>query len=261
MNLTVADLLTLLFCSGVYDFALHNIRVSASSRDILCKILAGNAIVWPLFGWWQLFQVFQIAYGRRIIAREFFLSWSRYPCMRPWTVEHQPSKVRSCMPFYHSNNPFFHFNFVWLYFYFRWAEAGCKGKCSFELRVYERDNNCQFASKQKKTKMAAILETGVYAAQSTNYREVLLQKRCCKANTCDTGRHIMTPKIEHWGTRRTWVRTQFSRSCVLNITYMVKNLICIAFIQRRTQTIKREPILLRREQWRKKLKNVFLSWL
>ena len=45
--------------------------------------------------------------------------------------------------------------------------------------------------------MAAILETGVYAAQSTNYREVLLQKRCCKANTCDTGRDIMTPKIEH----------------------------------------------------------------
>ena len=95
MNLTVADLLTLLFCSGVYNFALHNIRLSTSSRDILCKILAGNAIVWPLFGWRQLFQVFQIAYGRRIIGRKFFLSWSRYPCMRPWTVEHQPSKVRS----------------------------------------------------------------------------------------------------------------------------------------------------------------------
>ena len=132
----------------------------------------------------------KIAYGRSTIARKFFPLWG----IRPTTVEHQPSRVRSCMPFYHSNNPFFHFNFVWLYFYFRWAEAGCKGKCSFELRVYERDNNCQFASKQKKTKMAAILETGVYAAQSTNYREVLLQKLCCKTNTCDTGRHIMSPR-------------------------------------------------------------------
>ena len=40
------------------------------------------------------------------------LKSSSSACIRPRTVEHQPPTVRSCMPFYHSNNPFFQSNFV-----------------------------------------------------------------------------------------------------------------------------------------------------
>ena len=39
----------------------------------------------------------------------------------------------------------------------------------------------------------------LYAAQSSNYREVLQQKLCCKTNTGNTGRHktrAETPKME-----------------------------------------------------------------
>lgn len=50
LNLAVADLLTLLFCPGLYDFALNNFRFSSSLLgDISCKFFAGNAIVWIAF--------------------------------------------------------------------------------------------------------------------------------------------------------------------------------------------------------------------
>jgi len=134
MNLAVADLLTLLFCSGFYDFALHNIRLSTASGDIFFKILAGNAIVCISFDA-SVLTLCVIAVERYIgIVKPFnrtghltrktlclaitaiwliaiILSlpdslWteyngnkavytSNYPCIRPWTVKHQPSKVRS----------------------------------------------------------------------------------------------------------------------------------------------------------------------
>ena len=45
MNLAIADFLTLLFCPGFYDFALHKFQVSGTLGDIFCKFIAGNAIV------------------------------------------------------------------------------------------------------------------------------------------------------------------------------------------------------------------------
>ena len=133
MNLAVADLLTLLFCSGGYDFALHNIRLSTTSGDIFCKILGGNAIVCISFDA-SVMTLCVIAVERYIgIVKPFnrtrhltrktlcfaitaiwlmaiisslpdslwteynsnkALSALSYPCIRPWTVKHQPSKIR-----------------------------------------------------------------------------------------------------------------------------------------------------------------------
>ena len=46
MNLAIADFLTLLFCPGFYDFALHKFQLgSGTLGDIFCKFIAGNAIV------------------------------------------------------------------------------------------------------------------------------------------------------------------------------------------------------------------------
>ena len=46
MNLAIADFLTLLFCPGFYDFALHKFQLgSGTLDDIFCKFIAGNAIV------------------------------------------------------------------------------------------------------------------------------------------------------------------------------------------------------------------------
>jgi len=134
MNLAVADLLTLLLCPGVYDFSLHNIQLSTASGDIFCKILAGNAIVCISFDA-SVLTLCVIAVERYIgIVKPFnhtghltrktlrfaitaiwliaivsslpdslwteyngnkALSTLRYPCIRPWTVKHQPSKIRS----------------------------------------------------------------------------------------------------------------------------------------------------------------------
>ena len=46
MNLAIADFLSLLFCPGFYDFALHKFQLgSGTLGDIFCKFIAGNAIV------------------------------------------------------------------------------------------------------------------------------------------------------------------------------------------------------------------------
>ena len=45
MNLAVADLLTLLLCPGVYDFALNHFRINSAMGDMVCKLFVGNAIV------------------------------------------------------------------------------------------------------------------------------------------------------------------------------------------------------------------------
>ncbi|XP_068740088.1 QRFP-like peptide receptor [Montipora capricornis] len=45
MNLAVADLVTLLFCPGLYDFALTSVRLQGLTGDLICKLFAGNAII------------------------------------------------------------------------------------------------------------------------------------------------------------------------------------------------------------------------
>ena len=45
MNLAVADLLTLLLCPGIYDFALPCVHTPSIANDVICKLFAGNAIV------------------------------------------------------------------------------------------------------------------------------------------------------------------------------------------------------------------------
>ena len=45
MNLAVADLITLMICPGMYDFALKKVRLDQTLGDFICKFFAGNAVV------------------------------------------------------------------------------------------------------------------------------------------------------------------------------------------------------------------------
>ena len=45
MNLAVADLITLMICPGMYDFALKKVRLGKTLGDFICKFFAGNAVV------------------------------------------------------------------------------------------------------------------------------------------------------------------------------------------------------------------------
>jgi len=45
MNLAVADLVTLMLCPGIYDFALNKVRLEKTLGDFICKFFAGNAVV------------------------------------------------------------------------------------------------------------------------------------------------------------------------------------------------------------------------
>ena len=45
MNLAVADLITLMMCPGIYDFALNKVRLKKALGDFICKFFAGNAVV------------------------------------------------------------------------------------------------------------------------------------------------------------------------------------------------------------------------
>ena len=45
MNLAVADLTTLMFCPGIYDFSLNKVQLGNTVGDLICKFLAGNAVV------------------------------------------------------------------------------------------------------------------------------------------------------------------------------------------------------------------------
>lgn len=45
VNLAVADLLSLIFCPGFYDFALHNVKLRQNLGDFVCKVFAGNAVL------------------------------------------------------------------------------------------------------------------------------------------------------------------------------------------------------------------------
>jgi len=281
MNLAVADLLTLSFCSGVYDFALHNIRLSTTSGDIFCKILAGNAVVCISFDA-SVLTLCVIAVERYIgIIRPFnrtghltrktlgfaiaaiwllaiissfpdiswtefnsekVLSASRYPCTRPWTVKHQPSKVRSYI-ISHSVVlivlPSILISFCYISVF---AELKSRSSEADENEKSKKDMErllrllvllavafcilcLPFAGfflylaalspdqvKQRFTSLFLVhriarflifsnsfLNPILYAAQSTNYREVLQQNLCCKTKTSNTGRdkaRAENPKME-----------------------------------------------------------------
>lgn len=45
LNLAVADLLSMIFCPGFYDFALHNVKLRQTLGDFVCKAFAGNAVL------------------------------------------------------------------------------------------------------------------------------------------------------------------------------------------------------------------------
>ena len=129
MNLAVADLLTLLLCPGVYDFALTHFRINSSMGDIVCKLFAGSAIVCITFdasvltlcliaveryvaivkpfksSSWNITSkktgiVIVFIWVLAIILtlpdslwteyrRDLTLGSSRYPCIRPWTLDHE----------------------------------------------------------------------------------------------------------------------------------------------------------------------------
>ena len=126
LNLAVADLLTLLLCPGTYDFALNSLRINSTLGDIVCKLFTGNAVVCITFDA-SVLTLCVIAVERYVAIVKPFKSsswnisskntklvivviwilsfilsfpdslWtmykkdpnSRYPCTRPWTLEHE----------------------------------------------------------------------------------------------------------------------------------------------------------------------------
>ena len=138
MNLAVADLLTLLLCPGLFDFALTKVRLQGFSGDLICKLFAGNAVV-PITINVAVITVCTIAVERYlalvkpfqtklriskdsvgyVIALLWFLALlscvpdiqantfdtvsSKYPCKRPWSLDeyflHKPFIVFTCVCF------------------------------------------------------------------------------------------------------------------------------------------------------------------
>ena len=269
-NLAVADLVTLLLCPGVYDFTLQNIRLSTTAGDVFCKILAGNAIVCISFDA-SVLTLCVIAVERYIgIVKPFnrtghltrktlcfaitaiwlmaiissfpdslwtefnsekVLSPSTYPCIRPWTVKHQPSKVKSYI-ISHSVVvivlPSILISFCYISIF---AELKSRSSKPDENEKSKKDMErllrllvllavafcilclpfagfflyvAALSPGQVKQRFASLflvhrivrflifsnsfINPMLYAAQSTNYREVLQQKLCCKTNIGDTGR-------------------------------------------------------------------------
>ena len=45
MNLAVADLTTLLFCPGAYDFSFNKVRLYKNLGDFICKFFPENAVL------------------------------------------------------------------------------------------------------------------------------------------------------------------------------------------------------------------------
>ena len=270
LNLAVADLITLLFCPGFYDFTLHNLQLSTTSGDIFCKLFAGNAIVCISFDA-SVLTLCVIAMERYIgIVKPFnstghlsrkkvclaiaviwlmavissfpdslwteynseeVLSPLRYPCTRPWTVKHQSSKIKAYI-ISHSIIlivlPSILISFCYISIFASLKSSSsepeeneeskqnmrrllrllvllavafcilCLPFAGFFLYVATLDSN------QVKQRFASLflihrivrflifsnsfINPILYAAQSTNYKEVLKQELCCKTNTYDNGR-------------------------------------------------------------------------
>ncbi|XP_078384251.1 allatostatin-A receptor-like [Oculina patagonica] len=270
MNLAVADLLTLVFCPGFYDFALHNFQLSTTSGDIFCKLLAGNAVVCISFDA-SVLTLCVIAVERYIgIVKPFnstghlsrknvcltiaiiwlmavissfpdslwtaynseeALSSLRYPCTRPWTVKRQPSKVKAYI-ISHSLVlivlPSILISFCYISTFTTLKSTSSEPEENEEskqnmkrllrLLVLLAVAFCilclpfagfffyvaSLGPNQVKQRFASLflihrivrflifsnsfVNPILYAAQSTNYREVLQHELCCKTNTYDNGR-------------------------------------------------------------------------
>ena len=122
VNLAVADLLTLLFCPGFYDFALHNIKLKQALGDFICKVFAGNVIlsitvlesiftlvVVAVERYFSLVKPFHTNARLRkenvgyaiaatwilallvclpgILSNNYVEDATKYPCNRPWTLD------------------------------------------------------------------------------------------------------------------------------------------------------------------------------
>ena len=138
MNMAVADLLTLLFCPGLYDFALTKVRLKGFTGDLICKLFAGNAVV-PITINVAVLTVCMIAVERYLALLKPFRSnlrisedkvkhviavlWllavlscipdiqantydmrsSNYPCKRPWSLDeyfrYKPFIIFTCACF------------------------------------------------------------------------------------------------------------------------------------------------------------------
>jgi len=138
MNLAVADLLTLLFCPGLYDYALSRVHLEGFWGDLICKLFAGNAIV-PITINVAVLTVCTIAVERYLAllkpfrsnlritegkvkhviavlwilallscipdiqANTYDITSSKYPCKRPWSLDeyslHKPFIIFTCAGF------------------------------------------------------------------------------------------------------------------------------------------------------------------
>ena len=139
MNLAVADLITLMICPGMYDFALKKVRLDQTLGDFICKFFAGNAVV-PITINAATVTVCAIAVERYLaLVKPFYtrlrltkkrvrpvvaLIWtiavlscipdlitnttepnhhSTYPCKRPWSLDeyfhHKGFVIFSCVFF------------------------------------------------------------------------------------------------------------------------------------------------------------------
>ncbi|KAJ7372241.1 hypothetical protein OS493_019685 [Desmophyllum pertusum] len=122
INLAVADLLSLLFCPGFYDFALHDVKLKQTVGDFVCKVFAGNAVlsvtvlesiftltVVAVERYFSLVKTFNTSARLRkenvgyAIAATWILACTvcfpgflsnnydenatKYPCNRPWTLD------------------------------------------------------------------------------------------------------------------------------------------------------------------------------
>ena len=138
MNLAVADFLTLLFCPGLYDFALTKVHLHGTLGDFICKMFAGNIVV-PITINVAAITVCTIAVERYlalvkpfrsnlrlskasvgyVVAVSWFLGLlscipdiltntydntsSNYPCKRPWSLDeyslNKPFIIFTCVCF------------------------------------------------------------------------------------------------------------------------------------------------------------------
>ena len=137
MNLAVADLITLLLCPGLYDFAITKVHLQGITGDLICKLFVGNAIV-PITMNAGVLTVSTIAVERYmalvkpfrtakltkesvkyviavlwllallscipdIQANIYNISSTKYPCKRPWSLDeyflHKPFIIFTCAGF------------------------------------------------------------------------------------------------------------------------------------------------------------------
>ena len=138
LNLAVADLLTLLLCPGLYDYALTQVHLEGFSGDLVCKLFAGNAVV-PITinvavltvctisveRYLALLRPFQsnlrisedkVKYVIALLwliallscipdiqTNTFDMASSKYPCKRPWSLDeyflHKPFIIFTCVGF------------------------------------------------------------------------------------------------------------------------------------------------------------------